>query len=41
MEKHTNRTKWAVHFSPMGPFQGMSDRARAAEALTQENSTLR
>lgn len=29
-----------VYFSPMGPFQGMSDRVRAAEALMKENTLL-
>lgn len=40
-KKHKNRTKLAVQSSPMGPSQGMSDRARAAEASMQENIALR
>lgn len=32
--------KSVVYSSPMGPFQGMSDRARAADALMKENIVL-
>jgi len=36
-KKNAKRHKSVACSSPMGPCQGMSDRVRAAEALTKEN----
>lgn len=38
--KYVTRSKSLLRSSPMGPCQGMSDSARAAEALMKENIVL-